>query len=97
MYSIRVYSQRPQSFYSTLDMEATTDDATVSKIQNFCRQRFGLVDVRVEKGMKLTLSLHGFKHEQAKAAVIERFLKDAPENLRFPREWADIDEIKNGS
>jgi hypothetical protein len=70
--------------------------ATISKIIDMCKQRFGLVNVHITKGKKITLRLHGFKHEQAKDAVIERFLKEAPENLRFPREWSDVDQIRTG-
>ena len=70
--------------------------ATISKIIDMCKQRFGLVNVHITKGKKITLRLHGFKHEQAKDAVIERFLKEAPENLRFPKEWRDIELIRSG-
>ena len=46
-------------------------------------------------GKKLTLKIIGFKHNAAKEAIIERFIRDT-QTIQFPDDWERIDEIRTG-
>jgi hypothetical protein len=42
------------------------------------------------------LKLIGFKHNQAKPAILEHFFKEA-ENIGLPKHWEQVDKIKSGN
>ena len=43
--AIHKYTENPQNFKSTLDINQKIDIATLSKIKDFAKKRFGLVDI----------------------------------------------------
>ena len=59
---IKRYSQNARNYYSTLDIDVETNQQTLEKIKKFGKKRFGLVDVEVIRGRRITLKLIGFRH-----------------------------------
>lgn len=68
--AIHKYAGNPQNFFSTLDINQEIDLATLSRIKDFAKKKFGLVDIQsLSMGKRITLKLIGFRHHEAKPAI----------------------------
>ena len=68
----------PENYFSTIEIDPSTDLATIAKIKDHCIKKLGLVDISIlaSDGSKTTLKLVGFKHQLAEQEILKCFNVD---------------------
>jgi hypothetical protein len=81
-----------------MEIDASTDSATIAKIKDHCMKTLDLVDISIltSEGSKTTLRLVGFKHHLAQKEIQKRFFNEIY-SKNFPKHWEKTDQIANGS
>ena len=61
-----------------MEIDASTDLATIAKIKDHCTKTLDLVDISIlsSEGSKTTLKLVGFKHHLAQQEIQKKFFNE---------------------